>query len=89
MSQDYRERVLRNAAELGVPCVLRVGSVVALCSSVTRTADGRYDGEVGAWTFPSAGKARQFVSRSVHERGWKCAQRVDPPSVYPASGGAA
>lgn len=89
MSADYRERVLRNAAELGVPCCLRVGNVVAWCAQVQRLADGKLKGHVEAKHFPSAGQARSFVSRAVHERGVKCAQRVDPPSVYPASGGAA
>jgi hypothetical protein len=76
VSQDYRERVLRDAHRLGVPAVLRVGSTVALCSKVSVTADGRLTGEVRAWTCPSAGMARQTVARAVAESGWKTAQRV-------------
>jgi hypothetical protein len=74
MSTDPRERVLRDAHKLGTPCVLRVGSTVALCSRVSVTADGRLTGEVRAWTCPSAGMARQLVARAVSESVWKTAQ---------------
>lgn len=79
MSLDFRERVLRDAIDLGVPCVVRVGSVVALCTAVRRRIDGVYEGDTTAKVFPSSGMARGYVERAVHESGWKCAQRVDKP----------
>lgn len=79
MSQDYRERVLRDAIKLGIPCVLRVGNVVALCTAARKRVDGGYEGDTTAKVFPSAGMARGFVERAVHESGWRCSQRVDKP----------
>jgi hypothetical protein len=89
VATDYRARVLADAARLGVPCVLQVGRITAVCTAVRWNVDGSHEGDFAAHEWPSAGAARQFVSRAVHEKGWRCAQRVDPPSVYPSPGGAA
>jgi len=102
VSADYREAVLRDALKLGVPCVRRVGRVVALCTAVRKRIDGVYEGDCRAWEAPSAGFAKQFVERAVAESSWKCAQRLDAPAgklfdlepelvreILPAQGGAA
>jgi len=87
MSLDYREQVMRDALKLGVPCVRRVGRVIALCTAVRKRIDGGYEGDCRAWEAPSGGFAKQFVERAVHESGWKCAQHVEAPRVFPADGG--
>lgn len=80
MSRDYRERVLEDAAVLGTPCVLRVGRVVAVCSSVSREPCGlgkvRLSGSTVAKEFPIAAQAKLFVDRAVAEKGWACSQRA-------------
>lgn len=89
MSADYRQAVMRDAIELGVPCVRRTGRVIALCTAVRKRVDGSYVGDARAWEVPSAGKARDIVAHAVHDEDgprWKCAQRVETPKSITGSG---